>query len=226
MISKCALITSDIDFSCIFYFFFRFGIKRHIIKSQNLRVSQSSFFLSSISLILLFFLILFVVLIYFHKLKLNCVRQQISNKYFCISGHAGIVYSLVLMTLVDSNRVISASYDGSLRVCWFYLFNFGIRFTLSLINTTRFPTLYLFYLTFFLILLLPRFVSNIYMKKKHLYILIYCMVKKKKKSHEITLDTTNFIRNNLFFGYSMHRLMMMNNSPSAKFQGNIESLLI
>ena len=209
------------DFSCIFYFYFRFGIKRHIIKSQNLRVSQSSFFLSSISLILLFFLILFVVLIYFHKLKLNCVRQQISNKYFCISGHAGIVYSLVLMTLVDSNRVISASYDGSLRVCRFYLFNFGVRFTRSHINTASFNIMFVLF-NLFLILLLPRFISNIYMKKNTY---IYCMVKKKKKkSHEITLDTTNFIRNNLFFGYSMHRLKIIPLVQNSK--GNIQSLLI
>lgn len=31
-------------------------------------------------------------------------------------GHSGTVYDLALMTLVDTTRVISASYDGSLRV--------------------------------------------------------------------------------------------------------------
>jgi len=49
----------------------------------------------------------------------NCIlvwNKNSYNKIAKLTGHAGIVYSLVLMTIVDSNRVISASYDGSLRV--------------------------------------------------------------------------------------------------------------
>ena len=35
---------------------------------------------------------------------------------FSFIGHVGTVYALVLMTIVDSTRMISASYDGSLKV--------------------------------------------------------------------------------------------------------------
>jgi len=49
----------------------------------------------------------------------NCIHIWDVKTYKSVArltGHTGTIYDLALMTLVDTTRVISASYDGSLRV--------------------------------------------------------------------------------------------------------------